>query len=198
MSVRYFDLHTHRMTSAEDVFALVQNVHTQGIHPADIREDSVIDLQPGALAVGECGLDCMCGVAMDVQERIFRQQIALSEAHHLPLILHCVKALDDVLRLRRTLRPSEPWVFHGFRGKPQQLNSLIASGCYVSFGPKYNPESLRACPIEHLFLETDDSGCTINDVYVSVAECLRIQLSDLQHQLLLNAARLHLLPSASL
>lgn len=193
MSIRYFDLHTHRMTSAEDVFALVQNVHTQGIHPADIREDSVIDLQPGALAVGECGLDRLCGVAMDVQERIFRQQIALSEAHHLPLILHCVKALDDVLRLRRTLRPSAPWVFHGFRGKPQQLNSLIASGCYVSFGPKYNPESLCACPMERLFLETDDSGCAISDVYASAAECLRIPLPVLQQQLLQNALDTHLL-----
>lgn len=198
MNVRYFDLHTHCATHAADVFALVQNVQTQGIHPADIREDSTLSLSPDVLAIGECGLDRLCSVAMDVQERIFRQQITLSESHHLPLILHCVKALDDVLRLRRLLCPSQSWVFHGFRGKPQQLNSLIASGCYVSFGPRFNPESLRACPMERLFLETDDSGCTINDVYVSVAECLRIQLPDLQHQLLLNAARLHLLPSASL
>jgi TatD DNase family protein len=74
-----------------------------------------------------------------------------------PLVVHCVKALDLLLRLRRELRPAMPWMLHGFRGKPRQMESLLEAGCYVSFGLHHNEESLRLCPLQRLMLETDDA-----------------------------------------
>ena len=79
---------------------------------------------------------------MDKQLEVFKGQIELSEREEKPLIIHCVKAIDGLLRLRRDLHPKMPWMFHGFRGKPQQLRSLLAAGFYVSFGFHYNEESL--------------------------------------------------------
>ena len=58
---------------------------------------------------------------------------------------------------------------HGFRGKPQQLKSLLQAGFHVSFGFHFNPHSLLACPIERLLLETDDDERPVRALYEEVA-----------------------------
>ena len=95
---------------------------------------------------------------MEVQESVFSEQVALSEQVGKPLIIHCVKALDRLLLLRKELKPKQQWMLHGFRGKPQQLRSLLDAGFFVSFGFQHNEESLRICPIDRRLLETDDDG----------------------------------------
>lgn len=176
----FFDFHTHRVPEAADVVAVVDGRDTWGIHPWRADVPAAVPVLEGRLAIGECGLDALRGPALDVQEAVLYRQVLLSEAQGLPLVIHCVKALDRLLALRREWHPSQPWMLHGFRGKPQQLRSLLAAGFYVSFGAQYNPDSLRLCPLDRLMLETDDAPApTIHYIYSNAAQVLGIPMDDL-------------------
>ena len=177
--MKYIDFHTHHVPTATDVIAVVDGRDTWGIHPWRADETFVVPELKDKIAIGECGLDTACGVSMDKQLKVFTQQVELSEQEEKPLIIHCVKALDQLLRLRRELHPTMPWMFHGFRGKPQQLRSLLAAGFYISFGFHYNEESLNLCPIERLMLETDANDCSIVNLYKDVTKLRSISMSSL-------------------
>lgn len=188
----FIDFHTHHVPEGEDVVAVVDCRDTWGVHPWDSlpqplqkRGESRHLIVPpslgggggGFLALGECGLDALRGPSMDIQEQVFLQQIRLGEEQKKPLVIHCVKAFDRLLRLRRELRPTMPWMLHGFRGKPQQLRSLLDAGFFVSFGFRHNEESLRLCPLERLMLETDDDTRHISILYNNVATIRGISLA---------------------
>ena len=160
--------------------AIVDGRETWGIHPWKADEEFAVPDLSGKLAIGECGLDGLRGPSMELQEKVFLQQVALSEELKKPLIIHCVKAIDRLLSLRKELKPSQLWVFHGFRGKPQQLRSLLDAGFFVGFGFAHNEESLRACPIDRMLLETDaDEGQHICKLYNNVADKRGLEVTSL-------------------
>ena len=130
--------------------------------------------------IGECGLDRLCSTPYNRQLEAFEEQIHISERLGLPIILHCVRALDDVLRLKQGTH--QPWIFHGFRGKPQQLQQLLNHGFFVSFGFHHNVDSLCACPLDHFFLETDDNPQPIVSLYSIVANQLGTTPEELNSQ----------------
>ena len=142
------------------------HLFSAGLHPWDVTEDfdSQLDIletllaNPQVSAVGECGFDALKGPSHELQEQAFIRQIELSEHYAKPMILHVVRDFDSVIRLRRTLKPEQPWLIHGFRGGPEQMSQLYSHGILVSFGLKHNPESLRQVPSDRLFLETDGHG----------------------------------------
>ena len=121
------------------------------------------------LAIGECGLDVNAEASLEVQSRLLKAQLQFAKHWQLPVILHCVKQLDPLIALRKDMKPHEAWIMHGFRGKPQQLKSLLQAGFHVSFGFRFNPHSLLACPIERLLLETDDDERPVRALYEEVA-----------------------------
>lgn len=176
----FINFHTHHAPTAKDVVAVVDGRDTWGIHPWHADEEFVAPDLSEKIAIGECGLDFTCEVSKEHQLKMLTTHVKLSESTRLPLILHCVKALDQLLQLRRELRPTSPWMLHGFRGKPQQLRSLLDAGFYVSFGFRHNDESLRLCPFERLMLETDaDEEHPISDIYNNVAIVRGISLPTL-------------------
>ena len=182
----FLNIHTHHELPEGETTVL-----SVGLHPWHLTEDWMEKmpeieqmLMKGDSFVGECGLDRVCDTPYERQVAAFAEQIALSERLQRPLILHCVRALDDVLRLKRAA--SQTWVFHGFRGKPQQLCQLLDHGFYVSFGFRYNEESLMLCPLDRLFLETDDAPHSIVPLYESVARLRKISVVELQEQLWTN------------
>lgn len=150
-----------------------------GLHPWDVTEDFDTQLNmvesllanPQVAAVGECGFDILKGPSHDLQEQVFIRQIELSEHYAKPMILHVVRDFDSVIRLRRTLKPEQPWLIHGFRGGPEQMSQLYSHGILVSFGLKHNPESLRQVPSDRLFLETDGKTTIVQTI--SLASALR-------------------------
>ena len=187
----YIDFHTHHLPTENGVVAVVDGRDTWGIHPwqvgqsplpKDLEEASEVDWET-LLAIGECGLDALRGASMERQEEVFLQHIALSERLGKPLIVHCVKAIDRLLRLRREQKPTMPWMLHGFRGKPQQLRSLLDAGFYIGFGFRHNAESLRLCPAERLLLESDDQPQSITLLYRKVAEERGIEVADLYDEM---------------
>ena len=175
----YIDFHSHHVPSSGDVVAVVAGRDTWGIHPWRADEAFTVPDLSGKLAIGECGLDAVRGPSMDRQRDVFVQQILLGEQTEKPLVIHCVKALDLLLRLRKEQNPKMPWMLHGFRGKPQQLRSLLDAGFHISFGFNHNEESLRLCPVERLMLETDDDPRPIAELYEKVAVVRGVSLSSL-------------------
>ena len=176
----YIDFHTHKVPAEKEVIAIVEGRETWGIHPWKADEEFVVPDLSGKLAIGECGLDGLRGPSMERQEEVFIQQIKLSEEVGKPLIIHCVKALDRLLQLHKDLKPKQMWMLHGFRGKPQQLRSLLDAGFFVSFGFAFNEESLRICPIDRLLLETDaDEERSIEELYNNVANLRGINSTNL-------------------
>lgn len=131
------------------------------------------------IAVGETGYDKLKGPDLNTQKHIFEQQALLSESLQKPLIIHCTKAWDELLASKKQIQPKQPWIIHGYRGKPQLTKQLLKHGFYFSIGIHFNPESLKQIPINHLFCETDDSDIAIEKVYEQIAIILDIDIDSL-------------------
>lgn len=90
------------------------------------------------------------------QTALLRIHYELSETLRKPLILHIVKSFPEIIALRKQWKPTQPWIIHGFRGKPQLARELLAHGFHLSYGKKYNPASLAITPASRLLRETDE------------------------------------------
>lgn len=138
------------------------------------------------LAVGEAGMDACRAVPLEVQRAAFRRQAVLAEEVRKPLLVHCVHMADEVLAVRRAIGARQPWIWHGFRGKPQQMEQLLRHGFYFSFGSRRRDDSLTACPADRLLLETDDKDVGIRQVYEDVAALRGLSLQVLLGQMQAN------------
>ena len=180
----FIDFHTHH-PSRQGELVIQQDVDSWGIHPwqADQSAPTEFPSDHPYLAIGECGLDKVCTTPFSLQMEVFLKHIQWSETLRKPLIIHCVKAIDEMLSLRRQSKATQPWILHGFRGKKQQMQSLLSHGFYISFGFHYNPQSLLSCPLESMLLETDDDPRPISLLYNQVAIELGISISNLSFQM---------------
>lgn len=180
------DIHTHVLPQ-EPGSALVSigcgplpqeqgHYYSAGLHPWDVtghdmasfmRLESLV-ANARVLAIGECGFDTLKGPSHELQEQAFIHQIELSERFRKPMILHVVRDFDNVIRLRKQLKPKQPWLIHGFRGNPTQMNQLYSHGILVSFGQNHNKEALTIIHPDRLFLETD-AKCPIHEVIQTAA-----------------------------
>jgi len=171
---------------------LQNHFYSLGIHPWKIYPELLPEhlrfieenIQFDAVkAVGECGLDKLCDTPWDLQLKAFNGQILLSEKYNKPLIIHCVKAFDELLALKKEIKPKQPWIIHGFRGKPEQMGQLTDHGLFLSFGIHFNEETVRLISSSGFFLETDDADVSIETIYENVARCRGCSLSDLKIQI---------------
>lgn len=177
------DVHTHHIApqpqaivcaDAATFSPLSGQFYSLGVHPWDIpdmREDAMETLaasvtHPQVLAIGEAGIDTVHPAAAPLfrQVQIFTAQVRLAEEIGKPLIIHDVKAHDVILGLHKDLTPSQPWIIHGFRGKPTVARMLRRPGIHFSFGKDFNPDTLREMPPELILAETDDSDLDISAV----------------------------------
>ncbi len=145
---------------------------------------------PDEISLGgaESGLDKRLDVPLERQIETFRRSVAESELGSRFLTVHCVRALDEILRIHKEMHPLQPWMIHGFRGKPQQLRSILSEGFYVSFGLHFNDESLRACPLSRLCVETDDTPVAILPLYETIAHIRDMELVELKKAMLHNGS----------
>lgn len=140
-------------------------------------------------AIGECGLDKVHRETLPLQMDAFRAQITLAEEVQKPMVIHCVRAFDELLMLRRELettcgkegREPQPWIIHGFRGKPEQAKQMMTKGMLLSFGHQYNLETLRFVftSSRPFYLETDDLHLSVRHIYEQVAHHLDVDVSRL-------------------
>lgn len=176
----YPDLHTHR-ADAPAGLAIVDvgcdvgtftpcpgMLYSVGLHPWKLDADYAERLaamehllqHPQVVAVGECGLDRVCTVSMDLQQAAFVAQLRLAQEYGKPVVLHVVRTYDLLLHHAAHRPHHTPWVAHGFRGRTATMRQLLAAGVDVSFGTHFNNEAAAACPTEHLFVESDTGTST--------------------------------------
>lgn len=151
-----------------------------GLHPWYITPDGIehelVQIEkyaslPNVVAIGECGLDKLTNTDWSLQEDVFRRQITLANKLHKPLIIHCVRAYDEVLLLLKQEQVAVPVVFHGFNKNVQIAQRILAQGYYLSFGAALlNDQSpaimaIQVCPEDRFFLETDDADIAIGQIY---------------------------------
>ena len=209
----YLDVHTHRLATDPQVVSIVstfmQSIEEElqptpyrsfGIHPCRIEEDGEVQWnvlrqyveQPSCVAIGEAGLDRLAACSMERQISLFDRQARLAEEVGKPLIIHCVRAWEELIACRKAIRPKQPWLIHGFRGKAPLAGQLLRQGFYLSLGYHFQPEAARLAWPERLFLETDEAAVSIQVVYGRVAEALSIDLQALCDQIQRNSVILRL------
>ncbi len=180
----FIDFHTHH-DALEGEIIVRDGVHTRGRHPWTVAESDDRPHPMPLLAIGESGLDRLCQTPYDQQLEAFRAEVERSETLRLPLFLHCVRAIDDVVAIHRQLHATQPWIWHGFRGGPTQLQQLLQPpyNFFFSFGFHYRTEALLVCPPDRMLLETDDVAKPVRLVYEQVARDLGMPMSELVRQM---------------
>lgn len=193
----FFNSHTHfSKHSSSEILQGIENeptkcFHSLGIHPwnaAEITDEQLKNLSKNAqfihcLAIGEIGLDKLKGPPLEIQQTALIQQIAIAEALQLPIIIHCVKAWNELKSIRKSTKHSQPWIYHGFV-QSAIVKEVIDQGMLISLGaaiinhPK-NLEIVSSIPYNRLLIETDDSEISIIDVYTCIAELKKISLQEL-------------------
>jgi TatD DNase family protein len=203
----YINIHSHRKTDEkneivlhnyildscspeESINANESEFFSIGIHPWYIPQHPKQALEylnrlstyHSCQAIGEVGLDKNAATDMSAQEDIYIQQLKIASKQHLPLIIHCVKAWNEIIAIHSAYHPEIPCIIHGFRGKPQLAESLINAGFYLSFGFHFNEESIKICPSHRLFLETDEDLRPISELYEAVSNIRQCSVNELKIQ----------------
>lgn len=187
----YVNIHTHRPTGSGI------ELRTEGVHPWDADMQLVATLGEqlsDAQAVGETGLDFVHGPSREVQTEALRAQLRLARERELPVVLHCVRAFEPLMRELAACPPPAA-IFHGFIGSPEQARQAVAKGYYLSFGERTfasrkTLEALREVPSDRLFFETDDSPAAIETIYARAAEVRRTTVEELRRATAENYRRL--------
>lgn len=201
----FVDIHTHICRQESPSVVSVQNLSPSddlntfpslcsvGVHPWSISGMSDGEMErlhvaaksPKVLMIGETGFDKLrCDASLELQEEVFLRHAEIAESVGKPLLIHCVKAFDQLIAAKRRLNPSQTWIVHGYRGKCQQAAQLLSQGFQLSFGPHFNEDSLRmAMQNDCAWLETDESDVPIEALYSSVSSLLQIPCSELQERL---------------
>ena len=172
--------------------------YSVGIHPWQIDSETrkeyeylkKISSHPQIIAIGEAGLDKMIPIELSYQQEIFKWHIELSEILNKPLIIHSVKTSNEIIQLKKKFCPRSPWIIHGFRGKKELAEQLIAQDIYLSFGNRYQESTLNSIPLNHILLETDENNEDIFLIYETVAKSRSISTEQLIAQVQQNISGL--------
>ena len=174
-----------------------------GVHPWWINQidtnnyEELRELLSGSefLCIGEIGLDrSFKSIPFEKQIDIFELQLRIAiERDDKFVVIHCVKAYQDILRCVHNVGFKGALVFHDYNGSPDVTRKLIDRGDYFSYGSKlFNlktkaMKSLKIIPLERLFIETDDQlEFNIKDAYNRASEVLGLTPSELAKQCLKN------------
>jgi TatD DNase family protein len=133
------------------------NVHRPA-HLADLRAQ-IAAQRP--VAVGEIGLDLFVELDHATQEYFLVEQLKIAQECDLPVLLHCRRANDLLLKHLRRIRV-RGGIAHAFNGSPQQADAFIGLGFKLGFGGAFTwprANNLRRLavdlPLEAIVLETD-------------------------------------------
>lgn len=218
---RPIDIHCHRFSGTGHLQILSLDTHelndgvadlqpanryfSAGLHPWFVEMQDIDSAlakltslrdHPRLLAIGECGLDKTVETELPRQMALFERHIALAERWQKPLIIHCVRAFNELLQSKKQNRPAQPWIIHGFNNNPALAEQLLRHGCYLSLGKallqnKSNAvRTLADMPLDRLFLETDAAvDISIGAIYSAAAKITGWTLASLRQQIFSNFNR---------
>ena len=212
----YLNFHTHFESNSEDVTDFY-NIDLKkgpaefnkgcfrclGIHPWDVKPEIIDRLdsfafvleQADVLCLGEIGLDRVTRKSdFNIQKEVFLFQLDIAAKRGDPfIVLHCVKAYNDILECVAKSKYRGKLVFHDYNGNQIVTKDLVSKGHYFSYGNMlFFPSSkghkaLKDIPIEKLFIETDEhKHFTIEQAYEKVSELKNIDLPELSSRIFSN------------
>lgn len=211
----YIDHHTHRKRCLDDSIEVISlhndqvrdaDYFTMGFHPwwtenllsvdeLELLKHTYLNTNH-CLAIGECGLDNLKGAELDLQEEIFKQQIMVANECNAPVVVHCVRAYDRIIRMRKKYGQTD-WVIHGFVRNVVLANQLLDAGFYLSLAPHNEMkdsfiDTLKSAPLDRIFIETDSSTMhNISERYAIFAALRKLRLEDLQKILFTNFTKFY-------
>lgn len=146
----------------------IQPNHAHEAPPDWPEQLRALAAHPKAVAIGEIGLDYHWMQAPpELQEELFRAQLAMARAMGLPVVIHSRDARDDTLRILGDAARGQPGIMHSFSGDWAYAQACLAIGFLLSFsGPLTFAkaadlhEVARRAPLEMLLTETDSPYLT--------------------------------------
>ncbi len=150
-----------------------------GVHPESLIEDDASTVyefhgdwraelaaieplygDPRVVAVGECGLDHHWPVPEDAQLALFEAELAASQEHSLPILVHDREAHAETYALLKRYRPRG--ILHAFSGSADDALWIARQGMLLGFGgaltfknARRAVEAVAALSLENIVLETD-------------------------------------------
>jgi TatD DNase family protein len=208
--IQLIDIHTHcyheeRLNSILSHSALDAEIPDDvryvslSIHPWYLTQDNIsfqlqyiknaISIDKRVVAVGECGIDKVCDTPLGLQMEVFEEAATLARDNHLPLIIHSVKSSNEIIQLRKKIGEDSIWIMHGFRGKKELASEYIRHNINLSFCEKYNTEALVVVPLNKIFLETDESKLSIDEIAAKIASDYGVSVEKLKKEVAGNISR---------
>lgn len=215
----YINIHGHRQANniqewvmqnlmAEDYPPedIETGYYSVGLHPyrvGKVNHEDVLNKvrlsteNPNVFAIGEIGLDKSIDTPLELQRKIFEVQVEIAEFAELPVILHVVRAFNEMIGFMKSSKPVVPMIIHGYNGGARMAEDLLRAGFLISFGEAIAREdskaieALREVPVEKMFLETDEGETDIREIYQLMAAYKGISVDHLRVQIFENA-RTHL------
>ncbi len=145
-----------------------------GLHPEEVKADwqAVLEQMQQQLqqhpdtfiAIGEVGLDFYWSREYEKQQlAAFEAQVEWSVSTQLPLMIHCRKGQQEMVRILRRYESYLPGgVFHCFTGNEKEAAELLQFSKFVlgiggvlTFKKSHLPEVLPQIPLDRIVLETD-------------------------------------------
>ncbi|MGJ1421306.1 TatD family hydrolase [Sphingobacterium spiritivorum] len=213
MSAVYIDIHTHKSETVTSGSAICQirsialnngetvnsACTTAGLQPWYLNDEG----SEGALAqlrtlldngkllgIGECGIDKVIETDVNLQKDVFAAQVQLATQYDKPLIIHCVRAFEEVIQTLSSQLFQGKVIFHGYQKNEIMAKQLISKGYYLSFGKAVLNGSmdkvLTETPVDRIFLETDKSPVGIDEIYAYVAGVKQIELTKFKAYIIQN------------
>lgn len=113
-------------------------------------------------AIGECGLDKLIATPIALQQQLLNLHIDVANQLEKPLIVHCVRAHNEMIALLKKNKPKAGGVIHAFSGSYEVAQEYVALGFYLGVGGTITyarAQKTRAAvaqiPLAYLLLETD-------------------------------------------
>lgn len=145
-----------------------------GLHPEEVKSDweevlsqlvALYKQHPNKyIAIGEVGLDFYWSREYEQQQlAAFETQVEWSVETQLPLMIHCRKGQQEMVRILHRYEQYLPGgVFHCFTGNEKEAaellqfsNFVLGIGGVLTFKKSHLPEVLPQIPLNRIVLETD-------------------------------------------
>lgn len=200
---QFINIHTHKPQKKDNIFEIYNcnfnkiveadsDYFSISIHPwnidneTEIPHDIFYDLPENCIAIGEIGLDKLHSETFEHQKIIFDNALLFLPDDAIPVIIHCVKAHTDLIQVIKANKVQNPIIIHGFNNNENILEIYLKEKFYISLGKILFADVEKAktiinkIPKDKLFMETDDSNYTIEEVYEKASNYLNMSIDELK------------------
>lgn len=141
---------------------------TVGVHPGYVDDETTEHLMEltkddNVVAIGECGIDLYWRKDnLELQKKIFIEQIELSLKTKLPLVIHIRNSFEEAYQCLLPYKGKVKGVFHCFSSSLDDAKRVIELGFYIGIGGPVTfkkaeelKKIVKEIDLKHLVVETD-------------------------------------------